>query len=305
MSNKPSLQKLQSTKVDLAPPPVILDLLSGFLLKFSPDHVDYAATQFYQVASAFAEYIVSGHAEPITGIRPLMLAIKKIHEWDNREKTQAQGVYSYPVCGSLHREFTKLCIKAKCYQHSLQIIEKPTIGFKKSTQPMDVLSYLYYKGLIFVGLKRYDDAIEQFRLVLSYPTQILHKVHCESYKKLILLTLIKVAHGQVPTSQAGTHIKNLLPKDFNPMLKQGLDSTCLPYFTLSECFLNRENPQAFENELTMRLERYKQDRTWGLVKKVARVYREPVRLRLVELADTYLTVGNKEVQVAGDKSNQS
>ena len=69
--------------------------------------------------------------------------------------------------------------------------------------------------------------------------------------------------------------------------------------------MNREATQAFENELTMRLDKYKQDRTWGLVKKIARVYREPVRLRLVELADTYLTVGNKEVQVAGDKTNQS
>lgn len=104
---------------------------------------------------------------------------------------------------------------------------------------MDVLSYLYYKGLVFVGLKRYNDAIEQFRLVLSYPTQILHKVHCESYKRLILLTLIKVAHGEIPASQASTHIKNLLPKDFNLMLKQPLDQTCLPYFTLSEYFLNR------------------------------------------------------------------
>jgi len=109
-------------------------------------------------------------------------------------------VYSYPVCGSLHKELTKLCIKAKCYQHALQVIERPTIAFKKATQPMDVLSYLYYKGLIYVGLKRYNDAIEQFRLVLSYPTQILHKVHSESYKKLILLTLIKVASGEIPTS---------------------------------------------------------------------------------------------------------
>ena len=86
MSSKPSLQKLQSTKVDIAPPSVILELLSGFLLKFSPGHLDYAASQFYQVASSYTEYIISGHAEPITGIRPIMLAIKKIHEWDNKEK---------------------------------------------------------------------------------------------------------------------------------------------------------------------------------------------------------------------------
>jgi hypothetical protein len=64
------------------------------------------------------------------------------------------------VCGSLHKEFTKLCIKAKCYQHSLSVIDKPTIGFKKSTQPMDILSYLYYKGMVYLALNREEDAIE-------------------------------------------------------------------------------------------------------------------------------------------------
>ena len=88
---------------------------------------------------------------------------------------------------------------------------------------MDVLSYLYYKGMIYIGLKRYNDAIEQFRLILAYPTQILHKVHVESYKKLIVLTLIKVAQGEIPSSQSGSHVKSLLPKDFNAMLKQPLE----------------------------------------------------------------------------------
>jgi hypothetical protein len=219
MSNKPALVKLQSTKVELAPPPVILELITNFLTNFNPAHMEYASGSFYSLASAYTDYVLSGHAEAITGIRPLMIAIKKIHNHENAKEATGTSVYSNPVCGSLHREFAKLCIKAKCYQHSLQIVHKPTIGFKKNTKPMDVVSYLYYKGLIFIGLKRYDDAIEQFRLVLSYPTMILHRVHCESYKRLFLLTLIKVAHGQIPSTQAGKHIKNLLPQDFNQILK--------------------------------------------------------------------------------------
>jgi len=65
---------------------------------------------------------------------------------------------------------------------------------------MDILSYLYYKGMVYLALERELEAIEQFRLVLSYPTQILHKVHTEAYKKCLLITLIRVAHGQIPVS---------------------------------------------------------------------------------------------------------
>ena len=44
MTNKMALMKLQSTKVELAPPSVILDLLSTFLLNFNPSHVEWAAS---------------------------------------------------------------------------------------------------------------------------------------------------------------------------------------------------------------------------------------------------------------------
>ena len=82
------------------------------------------------------------------------------------------------------------------------------------------------------------------------------------------------------------------------MLKQPLEQTCLPYFALSESFLIRESPQNFEQELSHKEERFRADRNWGLVKKVAKVYRQPLKLRLVELADTYLTVKNTEVDTS-------
>lgn len=74
--------KLQQTKVELAPPPAILELLSNFLLKFSPQQYEYSPTPIYNVASAYTDYILSGQAEAISGIGPLLSALKKIQQWD-------------------------------------------------------------------------------------------------------------------------------------------------------------------------------------------------------------------------------
>jgi len=107
---------------------------------------------------------------------------------------------------------------------------------------MDIVSYLYYKGLVMTGLKRYQDAIEQFKLVLSFPTNVTHKLHVESYKKLILLTLLNVCEGKIPLANVHQTIKNVIPKETNPMLKQRLESSYVTYTQLVDAFINRDKP---------------------------------------------------------------
>ena len=70
-------------------------------------------------------------------------------------------------------------------------------SFKKSSNPMDIVGYLYYKAMILTGLKRYAEAIECYKAVISYPAQVTHKIHTEAYKKLILLNLIE--YGRSPS----------------------------------------------------------------------------------------------------------
>ncbi len=132
-------------------------MLSLFFTTFNSHHQVFSlyGQRFYQLVCLYSDLVIS-YEEPILGIKPLQNAILAL------EHNQETNMYSHQVCGSLHREFTKLCIKAKCYQHALKIIEFPVVGFRKHTQAIDVVSYLYYKGLVYIGLKRNEEAFEQF-----------------------------------------------------------------------------------------------------------------------------------------------
>ena len=157
--------------------------MTRFFAGFEQSQITTAYSKMYQLVSHFSELLIS-EQKAIYGIKPLMKLLNKMRS--NNEE----------VCGTINREFAKLCIKAKCYQHSLSVVQHSVTSFKKATTPMDIICYIYYKGLIFTALNRLDEAIEQFKIVISFPTNCTHKIHHESYKKLMLLSLIK--EGKMP-----------------------------------------------------------------------------------------------------------
>ena len=113
-----------------------------------------------------------------------------------------------------HNCFAKLCLKAKCYQHALRLIEQPMTEVQAGTEAIEILTYNYYRGMLFTGLKRFEDAITCLNRVLSLPTRIFHRVHLESYKKLCLLLLI------APQTEARKQQqKNKLPPTANSIVR--------------------------------------------------------------------------------------
>jgi hypothetical protein len=133
--------------------------LSTFFLNFdaTPQILNPVAQRFYSLATLYTEYLLPHDA--MIGLNPLRTAIAKIQANPSSEELSA---YAFTVCGSLHREFAKLAIKTKCYQHSLKVIDHPVVGFTRGTQAMEIIGYLYYKGIIYTSQKRYEEAIEQF-----------------------------------------------------------------------------------------------------------------------------------------------
>ncbi len=54
----------------------------------------------------------------------------------------------------------------------------------------------------------------------------------------------------------------------------------------------------------MKNEEFEKDKNMGLIKKLAKVFRQPLRIKLVELSDTYLTLKSDEINIASYVKDQ-
>lgn len=107
------------------------------------------------------------------------------------------GALALGACGNgekfskLHMNAALLCLKAKCYSHSRKLIDAPLTGiYKSGTEPVDFMSYQYYRGMLYCGLNDFVKAAEAFKNVIMYPTKCVHSVHLDAYKKLQMVTLM-------------------------------------------------------------------------------------------------------------------
>ena len=71
-----------------------------------------------------------------------------------------------------------------------------------------------------------------------------------------------------------------------------------------DAFINRDKPLVFEELLLMKNEEFEKDKNMGLIKKLAKVFRQPLRIKLVELSDTYLTLKSDEINIASYVKDQ-
>lgn len=60
---------------------------------------------------------------------------------------------------------------------------------------VDIMNYNYYRGLLFTGLDKFEEAKHCFQLVLDTPYQILHILQVSAFKKLSLLIWLTSKHN--------------------------------------------------------------------------------------------------------------
>ena len=98
----------------------------------------------------------------------------------------------------VHRHFALACLFSKCYSEALPIINRQIIGVPEhptGLHPYDVVVYLYYGGMIYAGLKQYDDSLHCFNLAFTVSTHGPTPCLVEAFKKYIIISVI--VHGSL------------------------------------------------------------------------------------------------------------
>ncbi|KAH1047846.1 hypothetical protein J1N35_038630 [Gossypium stocksii] len=204
--------------------------------------------------------------EPLRGFALMLTAIRKF---------QSSTEHLTP----LHPEFLLLCLLAKSYKTGHSILEEDIFEVDK---PKDLFLYCYYRGMICIGQKHFQKALELLHNVVTAPMFAVNAIAVEAYKKYISVSLI--LHGQFSTS---------LPKYSSAAAQRNLRSLCQPlYFDMENSYSNgkigdletyvQSNKEIFEHV----------NNNLGLVKQVvSSLYKQNIQ----RLTQTYLTLSLQDI----------
>lgn len=158
---------------------IFLHLLELFLAKSKPEQFDVAIAKLNY---AFSPDLLASFASKNMNIlqklgdagaqaamhaqKPMLMILNLLNAINAMEDCEQMS--------SLHTNFALLCLKAKCLQHALPVIERPFTRVTPQTSALDLLTYNYYRGTIFLCLERYECAMAAYLKVLSQPCEVLH-----------------------------------------------------------------------------------------------------------------------------------
>eukprot|EP01113_Clastostelium_recurvatum_P046129 TRINITY_DN803_c0_g1_i3.p1 TRINITY_DN803_c0_g1~~TRINITY_DN803_c0_g1_i3.p1 ORF type:complete len:548 (-),score=185.51 TRINITY_DN803_c0_g1_i3:113-1732(-) len=130
---------------------------------------------------------------------------------------------------TMHTDLMQLCLLAKFPKPALSVLAEDFFEVSNETSAItikDVLCYYYYGGMIYIAMKRFKDAIQCFRSVITAPAHVVSAVMLEAYKKYILVCLIEL--GSIPP----------LPKYSSSVAGRQLKTLATPYHDFASIFGN-------------------------------------------------------------------
>lgn len=100
------------------------------------------------------------------------------------------------------------CSKSYGLARQLVLDDLIDVDHGERVNTLSVLTYLYYAGIVCIGLKLYKRSIHFFSMVLCVPQDTPSHVSVEAYKRLVLVCLI--VYGKV---QPHPHHNHVPPRD--------------------------------------------------------------------------------------------
>ncbi|KAG2333943.1 hypothetical protein Bca52824_005123 [Brassica carinata] len=161
------------------------------------------AVQIRLASEKYSKTKLWSSENPLRGVAPLLAAVHKVQVSTKR-------------LTALHPDCLQLCLLAKCSKAGFSVLSDDDI--LEVDQPRDFYLHCYYGGMICIGLKRFQKALELLYNVVTAPMHVVNAIALEAYKKYILVTLIH--SGQFTIS---------LPKCASTTAKSSFKTWCTPY----------------------------------------------------------------------------
>ncbi|KAK7381002.1 hypothetical protein VNO78_33525 [Psophocarpus tetragonolobus] len=238
-------------------------IVTRFIGACSTEQIRLAPDKFVSVCKRLKDQVMLLEA-PIRGVAPLFTALRKL---------QVSAEHLTP----LHSDFLLLCLLAKCYKTGLSILDDDVF---EVDQPLDLFLYCYYGGMICIGQKRFQKALELLHNVVTAPMSTVNAVAVEAYKKYILVSLIR--SGQFSTN---------LPKYTSSVAQRNLKNFCQPYIELADSYGTGKIAE-LEAYVKTNAEKFELDNNLGLVKQVvSSMYKRNIQ----RLTQTYLTLSLQDI----------
>ncbi|KAI1308740.1 hypothetical protein EDD11_004178 [Mortierella claussenii] len=248
--------------------PALLEKVWAFVTTCDGEQVRLAPDKALRFAEALVK-MATESSQPIIAIRPLSVFIRRLQA-------------SPGELTMIHPLLAKTCLLAQSFKDIVPIIDNDISDVNPSLTHVnykDFLLYHYYGGMIYAYLKKFERAVEFFKLTVSAPAEVVSAIQIEAFKKYVLTSLLH--YGKVP----------VLPKYTANPVNRCIKSQCAAYTEFAAAYEKRSN-----NVIKTEFEKIKsvlvRDRNFGLAKQCMEVLH---RRNIQDLTRTYLTLSIEDI----------
>ncbi|KNC97516.1 uncharacterized protein SPPG_06992 [Spizellomyces punctatus DAOM BR117] len=248
---------------------VLLQAAMRFAEQFERDQVLLAPEQMTAYGEATAR-LADKIDRPISSVRPIQIACIR---WSGSKGNHLT---------SLHRMVLKCCLLAKTYRAALPVLDRDITEIDPQSYDLkyqDFLLHYYYGGMIYVGLKRFERALQCFHLCLTAPGFVASAIQVEAHRKYILVSLI--LHGR----------SEPLPKYTNSAVFRACKQYGAAYLDFAHAYESL-NFTRIETEFRKSEQQFEIHGNRGLVMQSMTAL---VRRNIQQLTQTYLTLSLSDI----------